>query len=547
MALALSASAASGQVCTNAPCLTFDEQSGNFTTNGFGSATAILSDYDGFPVGSGKREIAVVSGTGGWCQIVSGESGGSTPIVLATLTGGTSTSAVVSVGDLDGQPGDEIALSNPTIGRIQVWSLTQLTPGNFAPVLCYSINGPATLGTSMAMVDTLNGPRLAAGVPGQNTVLLFQLSATGGTLTQTLIPGGGRTGNFGASMAVGPGQGGLGATPPQSVLAVGAPTYNSQVNPISVAEGFVAVFNLQFQLPGFGQNEPNGFLYRGQAREQLGTAVASIGFLDDPGESPLSDFVALGRSQDPNVPSVLAAFHTPSNLLFTPTPQLGAPVQLISGTGLANADGRLASAGDVDGDGIGDVVLSLDSNIRMYSPGSGPLTPLASASYAGYSMATLSLSSGPDINQKGGVDVLVGVRRTGSVGGLVEAVPIAAIADLPNPEGPPIPLLEPINRPLPGLLRLQVTSPANCVAVLFATFGPPVPVPFQPPATLSYLNGAPVSLEALAISSAGTFQFNPLGIPNGFNFESIVYQVLQVGPGNGLFASNGLLARIGQF
>jgi hypothetical protein len=552
-------SSVQAQVCTGAgPCLTFAEPNGSINTLGYGGSVAILSDYDG----GGKRELAIVAANSALCYFARGESGGAAPAYLASAPGAGPGSVVLTVGDLDAFPGEEIAVSNPGVGWINFWSIRPAAfGGGYSAVFLYSISGPQTLGTAMVMVDTLNGRRLAVGVPGQDLVRLYSLTASSATQTQTLVPWtpgtssvplGNPTGNFGRSMAVGPKPGVGGAPAQNSLLAVGAPNYSSSVLG-SPDQGFVAIFDLSQMLPGPGQNEANGFLYRGVAREQIGTAVASVGFLPEPspGSSPRSDFVVLGRSQNGLVPGVLVAFHTPNGISSSPTQVYGSPISLISPA--AANDGRLVSAGDVDGDGLGDFVMTLNSTGRLFSTAGGNLSGIGfQASYGGITSAPLALASGPDVNAKGATDVVIGAPRVSGSGGLVEALPLAANVRLPNPISPAFARLEAAGRPLPGPLQLRAVGPQGSWAFLFGGFAPPVPVPFLGGPLLSYLPANFLSLDAGIIPASGTLgpgtlNFAPLTVPLGFNFEGLVYQVLLVGAGGSLSVSNGLLSRVGSW
>lgn len=546
------------QVCTTQPCLTFSQSSQTASAGNYGSSVAILSDYDG----GGRRDLAIVSSSSGLCQIVSGESGGTTPFVLASTGGAGAGSVVVSVGDIDGVPGDEFALSfpgsvlTPNSGRIWFFSVRPSgSATGFSAQLLYSVTGPGSLGTAMVMVDTLNGPRLAVGVPGQNQVHLYSVSATGATVTQTLIPWvtppviiGIYDPNlqFGSSLAVGPAANTPpGATPRPTVLAVGAPNYSSAPQS-SPAQGFVAVFNLEFQLPGINNNQPTSFLYRGVGGEQLGTAVASVGFLPGAANSPLSDFVVLGRSQGPFSSSVLAAFHTPSGPIFTTTPLYGATIPLLSST--IAGDGRLASAGDLDGDGVGDAVLTLGTSARVFSTSGGGLNPIGTmAVYNGSNGKALSVASGPDVFQKGATDVVVGAPLSSAFGGIVEVLPLASSARLPNPVGPGVPNLLPLNRPLPGQYRLRAVAPTGLAVYLLAGMAPATPVPFQHPSVFVYVPANFNVLDAGIVPAAGFFDFAPVPLPPGFNYEGLVFQALQINGSGALSVSNGLLARVGQF
>lgn len=69
---------------------------------------------------------------------------------------------------------------NPPFCSIAVWSLRPPTSGStFSTLLVKSISGPQTLGTAMVMVDTVDGRRLAASVPGQDQVLPYDLTTPG--------------------------------------------------------------------------------------------------------------------------------------------------------------------------------------------------------------------------------------------------------------------------------------------------------------------------------------------------------------------------------
>ncbi|MBI1380669.1 MAG: hypothetical protein GC161_06225 [Planctomycetaceae bacterium] len=546
------------QVCTTQPCLTFSESAVTPNAGNYGSSVAILSDYDG----GGRRDLAIVSSASGLCQIVSGESGGTTPNVLAATGGAGPGSVVVSLGDIDGIPGDEFALSfpgsvlTPNSGRIWFFSVRPAVfGGGFSAQMLYSVTGPGSLGTAMVMVDTLNGPRLAVGVPGQNQVHLYSVTATGATITQTLIPWvtppviiGLYDPNlqFGASLAVGPSANTApGMTPRPTVLAVGAPNYSSAPQ-TSPAQGFVAVFNLEFQLPGINSNQPTSFLYRGVASEQLGTAIASVGFLPGAFNSPLSDFVVLGRSQGPFTSSVLAAFHTPSGPSFTTTPLYGATIPLISSS--IAGDGRLASAGDLDGDGVGDAVLTLGTAARVFSTTGGGLNPIGTmAIYNGSNGKALSVASGPDVFQKGARDVVVGAPFSSNFGGIVEVLPLAGSARLPNPVNPSVPNLLPLNRPLPGAYRMRAVAQTGTAVFLLAGLAPATPVLFQAPATFAYVPADFITMDSGIVPTGGIFDFAPVSLTPGFNYEAFVFQVLQLNASGSMAVSNGLLSRLGQF
>lgn len=575
-AIALTAfiqSSAQAQVCTGAgPCLTF-----NSTAPGsYGFSVAILSDYDppAAPATGGKRELAILAQTpfGGICRIVRGESGGSTPVDLASVGGVGAGSVVISVGNIDGFPGDEFAISNPTAGSIAVWSLRQPTSGStFTTLLLKSITGPQSLGTAMVMVDTQSGRRLAAGVPGQDQVLLYDLSTPGlnPAPTQTLVPfnpqasplpAGSPNGSFGASLAVGPKlTPPLGSAPTQSILAVGTPNYGTFTSPSTIIPsiGFVGIFDMSQGSTASGR-QPDRFLYRGVAREFFGTAVASVGFLPETTQivSPLSDFVVLGRSLTPGVNSVLAACHTPNSVGPGLTPLYGSPIFLA--TASSAAFGQLVAAGDIDGDGLGDVVgtLSTAGGVVRYSTAGGNLTPFATgATYALTTTGPLTLASGPDVFGKGATDVVVGAPRINNGGGLVEVLPMANNIRLPNPEGNALARLDAVGRPGVTGFGMRITAPSGNLAFLLGADAPPVPVLLEG-TTFNYLPAGFINFGGGLVPAgqagvpSGLGQLNlPISIPGGFNFEGLVFQAIQFNaPAFATFTvSNGILSRIGSW
>lgn len=571
------------QICQSpisSPCFTFDPPVNNPTTD-YGTSVAILSDYDN----GGKRDIAVTTKFSGQttfsCLIIRGEMSGPSTILAvipsSTVVNVDASSVIIPVGQLDTFPGEEFAISTPSTGKVRIFSMRPpTTPGGlYNPVqIANTLDGGSglignTFGTSMAMVETANGPRLAVGFPQSDEVRLYELTPTALTLTRTLkawastpqgIPPQGDTSqSFGASMAVGPKRF-SNNTISQCVLTVGAPSYNpTPLNIANAGTGMVAVYDLSLtQLPGTTTTVANQFLYRNTPAERFGSAVASVGFLPEPspGFSPLSDFVVFSRKPGSFGNSVIGAFHTPSSpTQNTPTtPTYGTAINLLPT--LDPTDGRLVSAGDVDGDGLGEVVLAYGATLSLYStrnamftaitapaPSYGPITQ------SGATTKSLAIARGPDISGKGATDIIVGARKAVGPGGLVEVVPMAANISLPNTGNV---TLRPLGRPSGGsTMQMQVTAPNGSFVILFAAFAPPQPVPFPGGTSLAYLPAGYVEVGSGFVQPVGATTSGqltiPFVVPGGFNFEGLVFQVLCIDPSQNLLLSNGILSRIGSW
>ena len=563
----------------SSPCLTFDPPL-NYATADFGSSVAILGDIDG----GGKRDLAITTrltpSSTYTLLIVRGESSGPSNI-LATIPAVEAGTVVIPAGQvsINNTLVDLIAVSRPSAGDVALYRFQPPTPWSGGLYNVLPVGAPltppglptqrATFGTSMTMVDTMNGMRLAVGYPQSDQVWLFALSGTGATLQQTLVPWhpntsgipiGSPSGSFGASMAVGPKRAPNGVIT-QSVLAVGAPNYSP--NPLgtsSPATGMVAIFDLSQTLPGPSNNTANQFLYRAVPYEQFGSAVASVGFLPEPSPfgSSLCDFVVFGRRQQPFGNSVIGAFHTPNlpsqNAPATPT--YGIPITNLPTTS-DPTNGRLVASGDVDGDGLGDVALAFGTSVRLYSTKGQAFTDITPAApnygpivSSGGITKSLAIASGPDISGKGGTDVVIGARRVSPAGGLVEILPMAANILLPNTGNVTLQSVGTAanltGRPKPGTLQMLITAPQGSLVVLFGAFAPPQPAPFIGGPALSYLPGGYFDLGFGVTDASGQLTL-PVTIPNGFNFEGLVFQALRVDPFGNLSVSNGLLSRIGSW
>lgn len=519
---------------------------------GFGASAAILSDIDG----NGLRDFVVgapgdgnTASPSGEVYVISAESTTSPPAriaprITAFQVGLPSSGvqlglALANVGDVNNDGRDDFAVSAPRItnapglrGEVYIISIRQTGSTNFTFVE-RTITGPDTFGTSMVMVDTPVGRRLAIGVPGVNEVRLYD-PATGG-LYRTLNSGG-RLGFLGFSLAAGPSNNPPGGNPTMSILAAGAPNYN---NGTSFGEGYVAIYNLANTF----SNAPTSFLYRGVAFEQLGTAVASVGFLPAPlgVNSPLSDFAVLGRG---STSSIVAVFHTLNSPIVGTTPTFGTVP--LPGSAVVT-DGKMAAYGDLDSDGLGEFAVAVAGTCRVFSTANNTLTQIHTEGAS----TNPGLASGPDIKRMNAVDVMLGTPAfTPQTGGTIKALRMAASTLLPNPTSSLIPSLRALNRPIlvpfvSASYDFRITGPSNHAVLLLGSLAPVTPTLFQLPSTFAYVNPANAATLGISLSMPANFSVSLPSNPTfPFLFDAIVYQAVSIDSSNTLRASNGVLGRL---
>lgn len=517
---------------------------GPIGNNAYGKELAILNDVDGL----GRRDLVVSSpaapgatGSSGTVYIVAGESTSTPATVLATLTafqaglpanGVQFGRALANVGPVGANPNDVFAVATPNIpataqvpshGEVRLWRVQQSGSG-VQLVPSFSLGGATdpSFGTSLAVLtgqSTANGRALAVGIPNQNRVEIYDPST--GALLRTLnvqTPSGGLGGKLGFSLAFGAG----------NVLAAGAPEYTSPGAPITQYQGYVALYNLNN-----ASNFPTAFLYRAQASESLGFAIASVGQLPGGVNSPMSDFAVLARGVNGVAPAV-HLFHSPNLQLPSATPTL-ASYTLPVGAPQAATDGRMVSLGDIDGNGVGDFAVTARGFLNVFSTANNALASVASAGAS----TDAGLASGPDLRGVGASDLVLGTPNLTPTTGTAWVLPLATSVRLPNPPGVSLDLS---SRPFGGAAcTLTVTgTPGNLVGVL-AYIAPFTPVPFNGGPSLAYLPASGSTSIGVGTSPA-TFQVT---MPSGFTSQAILFQAVQSNANGTLSVSNGILARLG--
>jgi hypothetical protein len=330
-------------------------------------------------------EDVLEGGTREWDhRIVSDEddSGFGTTSVVADFTGDGIPDLIVGAPDGRGssRPGLVYLFAGPLGREVQTANATSLWVGT---------DTQADLGAALATAD-VDGDGdldLFVGEPGTDRVhLLTAPLITGGNIADvaTLTLQGEASSRFGAALAIADGS-----------LVVGAPTATV------IENGHVQRYDFDGTLLATLQGDGTG--------DKFGFSLASIGDTDGDGAADLAVGTASG-----NQAWVVSADFVDGGVATVGT-------AIVEGRFFGRLGRTVAAAGDVDGDGLGDWVVS-DKNEDFWAESGG-------VAYLIYGSPTLPAAFGVgDIESRGRLDG-VGTRSFGNAGGVHGAVLYGAAGD----------------------------------------------------------------------------------------------------------------------
>ena len=329
------------------------------TSSGIGSgvaatvSTAALTGFGGVHFGISVASAGDVNADG-YSDVIIGDAGGNAFIFEGSAPGLTSASnpsisltgagffgaSVASAGDVNGDGFSDIIIGEPIFsgsGQAFVYTSNYAAITAATAAVTLTVAADADFGISVASAGDVNGDAFADVIVGDNNgnAYVYTGSATGASTTVAYTLTGGGLGNSVASAGDVNGDG-------YSDVVVGSTStgsaYTYQGGPTTVATASTIV-------PIQGQN----------AGDQFGYGVASAGDVNGDGYSDViigaNGYV--GGLSGTNLGAFYLYLGGPSGLSTTPAG--GTP---FSGPGFnANFGMSVASAGDVNGDGYGDVVI----------------------------------------------------------------------------------------------------------------------------------------------------------------------------------------------
>ncbi|MCI0587518.1 MAG: integrin alpha [Planctomycetes bacterium] len=377
----------------------------------FGSSLSAVGDVDGdgaseFVAGAPQYLLGpgCCGATGpGYVRVHSGATGLLLAAIQGTTIGDRFGSSVAGAGDLDGDGLPEVAVGAPRAGsgplpgggRVSVFSASSPIP-----LVVEGRGSEASLGTSISSVPDTNGDGYADVVVGSPLVDRVRvLSGLDGSVLLA-IPGPQTGARFGSSVA------GLGDLDGDGAgdFVVGAPLPGGPVPWGSIARvysGSTGALVFTVADPGF--------------YDFLGTSVAAAGDLDLDG---VPDF-AVGAPETPD-PSWNWSYGPPApGYVNAYSGATGALLLTVNGAGNGEGFGSaVAGAGDVDGDGIDDLLVSTRwspagwgfGRVALHSGANGALLYSVSATNPGYFFGR-SLARAGDLDGDAAPDFVVGAPR----------------------------------------------------------------------------------------------------------------------------------------
>ncbi len=426
--------------------------------------------------------------------------------------------AVAGPGDLNGDGYPDLVVGTPPTVRVY----SGATGGEL-----YLVTGPSSFGQTLAAAGDVDGdgrPEFLVGAPYSVSAYLYS-GATGVLIHSWTGPTGS---SFGSSLSGAGDIDGDGITD----VVVGAPYNSSQPGRAYVYSGGSGqpVFPSSLQFQGLG------------AGDEFGRAVAVIGDTNGDARSEFAVGAPYDDTAGPNAGAVFFYDGATGSLLF---PLAGPPGSFLFGRALcelgdvngnvapdcgiadyydlASYDGasylaswivpasvsQIARAGDLNGDGISDVIGGTGSNAKTYSGASGALLNT-------YNGCGSAVASAGDVDLDGSSDVICGSCSFSSIAALV--------------------FLSEGQAPAPPAPTLTASSPT-----LFASLGGQIDLTFQPAAP-------PAGALYLILASASGF--NPgLTMPGGIgiplNIDGFTFLGLTVTPLPPFGAFFGLLPSAG--
>ncbi|MCA8969654.1 MAG: VCBS repeat-containing protein [Planctomycetes bacterium] len=494
----------------------------NPTLVGFGTNAVILGDSDGL----GRRDvvIATIDNTTtpptALVDFISTETGA----VIGTASFGPATgSAMVNVGDFDGNGADDVAIASPTLGFITIHAGE--TGASFSIIGVVVLPAPFSAG-GMVQVEDFNNDgirEIAVGDPAANAVHIVDLTIANpnNPVLQTITDP--RIGSFGAALASSGNR-----------LAVGAPTF-STILPPGPTRGYVNIFRIGATTATLTATI-TGVAVPGVPRE-FGRALAVVGDQDADG---LDDFAVLAPSDAVNAFAAILSETNPN-----PFGQFFYGVPSVAG------QGRMTAAGDLNADGSIDIVVSDGASLHLLAT-QGPafMVALTAAPIAGAFNGCVA--GGPSITGVGIQDVVLG-RNINATTASAQVAPIAAAISLPNPPACVISQNPVTQRSLlgtnPFTLDLATTSTTPVLGFMVVDFAPATSVPFGN--GLAYINMSSPTAQILGFN--GVVNGAPLSfvtsIPASPAFLNIglVFQGATIDAAGAFQMSNGFVFRLGSF
>lgn len=378
---------------------------GDVNGDGFSDVVAGAPYYDKPPSGTDHGKTYLYHGS------AAGISFFATWSYTGSIAAGRLGSSVCGAGDLDGDGYSDVAVGAPfdrittppqTRGKVYLF---RGGPGSLPAAATTVLQGSGTnaeFGTSVAGAGDVNGDGYAdliVGSPGMTTgagrVDLY-LGTSAGSLVTTASASY-RSGASGERLGEQVAGGGDLNGDDYADVVVGAAAYSSGRGRVMVFFGNAAGINLNSSPP---------WSKTGATGEGLGKALGTAGDLNGDGISDLAV-----RAPGAGTAGEVRIFHGGTNL-----PGASPAWSVLGGTTYANMGQCVAQAGDVNGDGYGDVLVSMDGvnqrgRVMLFLGSATGLSPTAAWTKDGeYDQDNFgnSVASAGDVNGDGYSDVLIG-------------------------------------------------------------------------------------------------------------------------------------------